>query len=76
MASVTDYRKCAHHHRGLFFFPPEFDNPNDELRRRFSEVTHGQRLRPTRITVQMGRNLSVPLAGILYPLQLLAGDQL
>ncbi|KAK9846666.1 hypothetical protein WJX84_005294 [Apatococcus fuscideae] len=63
MASVTDYRKCAHHHRGLFFFPPEFENPNDELRRRFSEVTHGQRLRPTRITVQMGRNLSVPLAG-------------
>ncbi|KAK9837545.1 hypothetical protein WJX84_004210 [Apatococcus fuscideae] len=63
MASVTDYRSCSHHHRGLFFFPPEFDNPNDELRRRFSQITQGQRLRPSRITVQMGRHLSVPLAG-------------
>ena len=38
MASPVDYRRLAHHHRGLYFCPPDFADPGAELRSRFAEV--------------------------------------
>ncbi|KAK9829131.1 hypothetical protein WJX72_004055 [[Myrmecia] bisecta] len=63
MASPTDYRKLAHHRRGLYFTPVDFPDPSEELERRFSEMTASHTVAPARIQVMMGRYLDIPQAG-------------
>ena len=60
MASVTDYRRLAHHHRGLFFSD---DQREEELQARFQEVAQPHSTRPIRVDVIMGRTLDVAQAG-------------
>ena len=60
MASVTDYRRLAHHHRGLFFTD---DQREEELQARFQEVAQPHSTRPIRVDVIMGRTLDVAQAG-------------
>ena len=60
MASVTDYRRLAHHHRGLFFTD---DKREEELQARFQEVAQPHSTRPIRVDVIMGRTLDVAQAG-------------
>jgi predicted ATPase len=60
MASVTDYRRLAHHHRGLFFTD---DEREEELQARFQEVAQPHSTRPIRVDVIMGRTLDVAQAG-------------
>ena len=60
MASVTDYRRLAHHHRGLFFTDAERE---EELQARFQEVAQPHSTRPIRVDVIMGRTLDVAQAG-------------
>lgn len=66
MESVTDYRRLAHHHRGLFFTD---DHKEEELQARFKEVAQPHATRPLRVDVIMGRTLDVAQAGKL-PLHL------
>ncbi|KAL3137749.1 hypothetical protein ABBQ38_005013 [Trebouxia sp. C0009 RCD-2024] len=60
MESVTDYRRLAHHHRGLFFTD---ERKEEELQARFNEVAQPHRTRPCRVDVIMGRTLDVAQAG-------------
>lgn len=60
MESVTDYRRLAHHHRGLFFTD---DRKEEELQARFKEVAQPHATRPLRVDVIMGRTLDVAQAG-------------
>jgi predicted ATPase len=60
MASGTDYRKMAHHHRGLYFVGSHAD---EQLQQRFNDVTHGQKVQGETVQVMMGRNIQVPKAG-------------
>lgn len=60
MASMTDYRRLAHHHRGLFFTD---DMREEELQARFQEVAQPHSTRPIRVDVIMGRTLDVAQAG-------------
>ncbi len=60
MASVTDYRRLAHHHRGLFFTD---ESREEELQARFQEVAQPHATRPIRVDVIMGRTLDVAQAG-------------
>lgn len=60
MESVTDYRRLAHHHRGLFFTD---DCKEKELQARFKEVAQPHPTRPLRVDVIMGRTLDVAQAG-------------
>lgn len=60
MASVTDYRRLAHHHRGLFFTDPKKE---EELMGRFKEVAQPHPTRPRRVDVIMGRTFDVAQAG-------------
>ena len=60
MESVTDYRRLAHHHRGLFFTD---DCKEEELQARFKEVAAPHPTRPLRVDVIMGRTLDVAQAG-------------
>ncbi len=62
MDSRTDYRKLAHHHRGLYFTEPDRD---EALHQIFTELTNHQHIGPAEVTVQMGRKLPVPEAGTL-----------
>ena len=66
MNSVTDYRRLAHHHRGLYFAD---DQKEEELQARFKEVAAPNPTRPIRVDVIMGRTLDVKQAG--KPSQLL-----
>ena len=61
MDSRTDYRKLAHHHRGLYFTEPDRD---EALHETFTELVNHQPIGPDVVTVQMGRKLPVPEAGI------------
>ena len=70
MESVTDYRRLAHHHRGLFFTD---DCKEEELQARFKEVAQPHATRPLRVDVIMGRTLDVAQAGKL-PLHRLIHD--
>lgn len=60
MESVTDYRRLAHHHRGLFFTD---ERKEEELQARFKEVVQPHATRPCRVDVIMGRTLDVAQAG-------------
>lgn len=62
MNSVTDYRRLAHHHRGLYFTD---DQKEEELQARFEEVAAPNSTRPMRVDVIMGRTLEVAQAGKL-----------
>ena len=62
MNSVTDYRRLAHHHRGLYFTD---DQKEEELQARFAEVAAPNPTRPIRVDVIMGRTLDVAQAGKL-----------
>ncbi len=62
MDSRTDYRKLAHHHRGLYFTEPDRDTALHET---FTELVNHQPIGPAVVTVQMGRKLPVPEAGAL-----------
>lgn len=62
MESVIDYRRLAHHHRGLFFTD---DRKEEELQARFKEVAQPHATRPLRVDVIMGRTLDVAQAGKL-----------
>ena len=64
MDSRTDYRKLAHHHRGLYFTEPDRDTALHET---FTELVNHQPIGPAVVTVQMGRKLPVPEAGVLLP---------
>ena len=68
MDSRTDYRKLAHHHRGLYF--TELDR-DAALHETFVELTNHQDIGPAEVTVQMGRKLPVPEAGTPLSLPLL-----
>lgn len=65
MNSVTDYRRLAHHHRGLYFTDPKKE---EELQARFKEVAQPHPTRPLRVDVIMGRTLDVAQAGMHTPL--------
>ena len=60
MESATDYRRLAHHHRGLFFTD---DRKEEELQARFKEVAQPHATRPRRVDVIMGRTIDVAQAG-------------
>ena len=60
MESVTDYRRLAHHRRGLFFTD---SRKEEELQARFKEVVAPHCTRPIRVDVIMGRTLDVAQAG-------------
>jgi hypothetical protein len=87
MASPVDYRRLAHAHRGLYFAPPDWPAPSDELAARFAEVAatpgchDGDAPAPTpapsTVTVMMGRTLPVPLAAgkaAFFPFGALCGE--
>ncbi len=63
MASPTDYRKLAHHERGLYFVTPD---RNALLHERFVELTNNQPVKPATVPVAMGRTLHVPHAGVCF----------
>jgi len=77
MCSPVDYRKLAHAHRGLWFSKPDWPEPNRELEARFREVVAAPGCHPPgedggkgpaapaprSVSVMMGRELHVPLAG-------------
>ena len=68
MASPVDYRKLAHHTKGVFYIPADGPDPDAELTERFAAlaaVAGGKPPKETRIAVQMGRQLHIPLAGPL-----------
>lgn len=73
MASVTDYRRLAHHHRGLFFTD---EKKEEELQARFQEVAQPHPTRPLRVDVIMGRTLDVAQAGKQPFLPLLLKDNM
>jgi peroxisome-assembly ATPase len=60
MASVTDYRKLAHHRRGLYFVDPQRE---EELYETFVQLTNRRPIRSVAVEVMMGRYLEVPKAG-------------
>ncbi|PRW45043.1 vacuolar -sorting-associated 33-like protein [Chlorella sorokiniana] len=60
MESKTDYRKLAHHHRGLYFVTPSRE---EDLYERFMELTNNQPVRKQYVDVAMGRQLELPRAG-------------
>lgn len=60
MNSVTDYRRLAHHHRGLYFTDAQKE---EELQARFKEVAAPNCTGPIRVDVIMGRTLDVAQAG-------------
>ena len=66
MASPVDYRRLAHHRKGLYFSPRDSKNPDGELTEHFAHLAAnagGDAPEPREIAVQMGRKLHVPLAG-------------
>lgn len=66
MASPVDYRKLAHHRKGLYFSPRDSKDPDRELTEHFASLAAtagGNTPEPRQIEVQMGRKLNVPLAG-------------
>lgn len=66
MASPVDYRRLAHHRKGLYFSPHESQNPDKELTEHFASLAAnagGDAPQPRQIAVQMGRKLNVPLSG-------------
>ena len=71
MESPVDYRRLAHHRKGISFIPDDGPDPDEELTRHFAELAAaagGAPPSPLQIAVQMGRKLDVPLAGGLAPL--------
>ena len=60
MASTTDYRRLAQHHRGLYFTD---DQRDQELDTRFEELIGHQEPQQATVEVQMGRKIRVPAAG-------------
>lgn len=60
MASGTDYRRLANHHKGLYFTGSDADQ---HLQQRFQEVTSGQEVKQETIQVMMGRTITAPKAG-------------
>ncbi|EFN56104.1 hypothetical protein CHLNCDRAFT_22338, partial [Chlorella variabilis] len=60
MNSRTDYRKLAHHSRGLYFVTPTRE---EDLYERFMELVNGQPVRPAWVDVAMGRQLEMPRTG-------------
>ena len=74
MASPVDYRKLAHHSKGMYSTPHDCQDPDGELTRHFQELAvlaGGQPPSHRQLAVQMGRKLEVPLAGIPYSTSLL-----
>lgn len=66
MASPVDYRRLAHHRKGLYFSPRDSKDPDEELTAHFASLADtagGQPPEPRQISVQMGRKLNIPLAG-------------
>ena len=66
MASPVDYRRLAHHRKGLYFSPRDSKDPDGELTEHFAHLAAnagGDAPQPREIAVQMGRKLNVPLAG-------------
>ena len=64
MASTTDYRRLAQHHRGLYFTDEQRDQ---ELDTRFEELIGHQEPQQATVEVQMGRKIQVPAAGGARP---------
>ena len=60
MASTTDHRRLAQHHRGLYFTD---DQRDQELDTRFEELIGHQEPQQATVEVQMGRKIQVPAAG-------------
>jgi protein AFG1 len=68
MASPVDYRKLAHHSKGMYFTPHDSEDADSELTRHFADlaaIAGGGAPTHRQVAVQMGRKLEVPLAG--YP---------
>ena len=59
MNSRTDYRKLAHHHRGLYFVTPTREQ---DLAERFLELANHAPVQRATIDVAMGRHLELPRA--------------
>ena len=69
MASPVDYRRLAHHRKGLYFSPQDSKDPDGELTEHFAHLAAnagGDAPQPREIAVQMGRKLNVPLAGMSH----------
>ncbi|PSC67543.1 lactation elevated 1 isoform X1 [Micractinium conductrix] len=60
MDSRTDYRRLAHHQRGLYFVTPSRE---EDLYERFMELTNGKPVGPAYVEVAMGRQLEMPRTG-------------
>jgi len=66
MASPVDYRKLAHHSKGMYFTPHNSQDADGELTSHFWELAAaagGEAPSHRQVAVQMGRKLEVPLAG-------------
>jgi len=66
MASPVDYRKLAHHSKGMYFTPRDSEDADGELTRHFADlaaIAGGGAPTHRQVAVQMGRKLEVPLAG-------------
>ena len=59
MNSRTDYRKLAHHHRGLYFVTPTREQ---DLAERFLELGNHAPVQRAFVDVAMGRQLELPRA--------------
>lgn len=64
ISSDTDYRRLAQHHRGLFYTPGDFEDPDREAEEHFEALAKACHLPigPVDAEVMMGRHLHVPAA--------------
>jgi len=60
MDSSIDYRKLAHHASGLYFCS---DSREEDLQRRFDELTNKNPIVPLKVEIEMGRELILPRTG-------------